>query len=151
MSDQLPEESSELAQVLNRINALMQKGDAPLVDTPHEEPYEDIPATSATDEFIPLLTEVYQGPPVSFTAQWSEALPLSQEESEQAAVNESPVGKVRMDTIDTLMMEMTPLVQTTIKETVQLEMVKLEQVLATRLETELMHTLRKRLRSLIKR
>lgn len=130
MSDQPPEESDELAQVLSRINALMKQGSTST-------------AVPAFDENIPLLTEIYEGPPLTFAARQSQPFSTPDHTTDEQTADHG----VPAELIESLLEEMMPLIQATVKETVQLEMVKVERVLATRLEIELLQTLRQRLQS----
>ena len=129
MSDQMPEKNDALAQVLNRINVLMKHGDTP-------------PAAPDIDESIPLLTDIYNGPPLVFTAQTPQQISVVEPASSETITGDNIPG----DLIDSLLMEMMPMIQNTVKETVQLELVKLEKVLLSRLESELLLALRERLR-----
>lgn len=109
-------DNDNLALVLERINLLMQP--APVTDEPasSEEGGGD----------IPLLTDVYTG------------------DQSQLAVHAEPSVR-RQDQVDALLKEMRPFIRIEVKKVVLQESVKLEKMLATRLEADLINTLRERL------
>lgn len=130
MSDQLPEENHELAQVLNRINALMKHGQPP-AETP------------VSDEAIPLLTEVYEGEPLIFTPRNEEFPTLN----EVANTADNAPGAIPAELIEAVLSEMIPLIQVAVKEAVRRELENAEQSLGGQLEAEVIHAIRARLQS----
>lgn len=130
MSDQLPEENHELAQVLSRINALMKHGQ-PLVETP------------VFDEAIPLLTEVYEGEPLVFPPRNEEFPTLDQ----IANPTDDVPDAIPAELIEAVLSEMMPLIQAAVKEAVRQELENAEQLLGTKLEAEIVLAVRERLQS----
>jgi hypothetical protein len=130
MSDQLPEENHELAQVLSRINALMKHGQPP-AETP------------VFDEAIPLLTEVYEGEPLVFTPHHEEFPTLSQVAK---STDEAP-DAIPAELIEAVLSEMMPLIHVAVKKAVRQELENAEQSLGIKLETEVIHAVRERLQS----
>ncbi len=139
MSDKLPEENNELAQVLNRINTLMKHGEVQAEN-------------SVQAENIPQLTEVYEGEPLTFMSRPAGEFPILNELIADA--EELPVGfsgqmeAQQVEKIEALLAEMLPLIQAEVKKTVLQELVNTEQPLCAKIEAEIMQTLRERLKSL---
>ena len=130
MSEQLPEENQELAKVLSRVNALMQ--------------HEVTDAESADDdEAIPLLTEIYEGEPLVFSARSIEEFPALR----QIASYQESLGKIPPEVIETLLQEMRPVIKSAVRAAVEREFEKSTQALCIKLEAELVESLRKRLQS----
>lgn len=130
MSEQLPEENQELAKVLSRVNALMQ--------------HEAADAESADDdEAIPLLTEIYEGEPLVFSARSIEEFPALR----QIASYQESLGKIPPEVIETLLQEMRPVIKSAVRAAVEREFEKSMQALCIKLEAELVESLRKRLQS----
>lgn len=130
MSEQTPEENQELAKVLSRINALM-RHDAP--DTP----------PPAFDEQIPLLTEIYEGEPLVFSAHSLDEFPALR----QIAGYSENSGQIPPEVIEILLQEMNPVIKSAVKAAVEQELAKSTQALCAKLEAELIQSLRKRLQS----
>ena len=134
MSDQLPEDNHALTEVLNRINALMK----------HGEPSAEAPPVS--DEAIPVLTEVYEGEPLTFTSHAPQDFPtLDQVVSPVETITEL----ISVELVDALLAEMLPFIRVAVKKAVQQELENAEQSLGGKLEAELMQSLRERLQSRI--
>ena len=139
MSNKLPEENNELAQVLNRINALMKHG--------------EVQAESlAPAENIPQLTEVYEGEPLSFISRPAGEFPILNEllaDTEALPVVFSgQIDVQQAEKIEALLAEMLPLIQAAVKKAVLQKLVNAEQPLCAKIEAEIMQTLRERLQSL---
>lgn len=132
MSDQLPEENDELTQVLNRINALMK----------HGEPSAEAPS----DEAIPVLTDLYEGEPLTFTSHVLQEFPTL---DQVASPVESTVELIPGEMVDALLAEMLPFIRVAVKKAVQQELENAEQSLGSKLEAELIQSLRERLQSRI--
>ncbi len=130
MSDQLPEENHELAQVLNRINALMKHVQSPV----------EIPVL---DEEIPLLTEIYEGEPLTFTPRNEEFPNLNQ----AANPNDEVPDAIPAELIEAVLSEMMPLIQAAVKKAVRQELENAEQSLGSQLEADVIHAVRQRLQS----
>ena len=130
MSDQLPEENHELAQVLNRINALMKHGQPP-AETP------------VFDEEIPLLTEIYEGELLIFTPR-NEVLPTL---SQAANPTDDAPEAIPAELIEAVLSEMVPLIRAAVKEAVRRELENAERSLGSQLEAEVIHAVRERLQS----
>ncbi|MEO8417781.1 MAG: hypothetical protein ABI475_03555 [Methylophilaceae bacterium] len=130
MSDQLPEENHELAQVLNRINALMK----------HDQPPAEMPVL---DEEIPLLTEIYEGEPLTFTPRNEEFPTLNQ----VANSSEDVPDAIPAELIEAVLAEMMPLIQVAVKKAVRQELENAEQSLGSQLEAYVIHAVRERLQS----
>lgn len=131
MSDHSPEKNQELAQVLSRISALMRHGE---------------PATEAPvlDESIPLLTEVYEGEPITFASHHPQEFPALNQVSSPLSATDNPIPA---EVVEMLLIEMMPLIQTAVRKAVQQELANAEQLLSTKLEAELIQSLRERLQS----
>lgn len=146
MSDKLPKENNELAQVLNRINTLMRHGEVQA-------------ESSAQAENIPQLTEVYEGEPLTFISRPAAELPTLNEivsnsvtDAEAVSAGGSEGASNQEETLQTekmeaLLAEMAPLVQTAIKKAALQKLINAEQPLRTKIEAEIMQTLRERLQS----
>lgn len=129
MSEQVPEENQELAKVLNRVNALMR----------HEQPQSD----AARFEDIPLLTDVYEGEPLVFSARSLDEFPALR----QIASHTEDHGRVSPEVIELLLEEMAPVIKSAVRTAVEQELARSTQMLCTKLEAELVQSLRKRLQS----
>lgn len=139
MSDKLPEENNELAQVLNRINTLMKHG--------------EVQAESSDQaENIPQLTEAYEGEPLTFISRPAGEFPILNEliaDAEALSVGFSGQMEAQQaEKIEALLAEMLPLIQTAVKKAVLQKLVNAEQPLCAKIEAEIMQTLRERLQSL---
>lgn len=130
MSDQLPAENHELAQVLNRINALMK----------HGQPPAEMPVF---DEAIPLLTEIYEGELLTFTSRNEDFPTLNQIASPGNDVPDA----IPAELIETVLSEMMPLIQAAVKKAVRQELENAEQSLGSQLEADVLHAVRERLQS----
>lgn len=130
MSDQLPAENHELAQVLNRINALMK----------HGQPPAEMPVF---DEAIPLLTEIYEGELLTFTSRNEDFPTLNQIASPGNDVPDA----IPAELIETVLSEMMPLIQAAVKKAVRQELENAEQSLGSQLEADVIHAVRERLQS----
>jgi hypothetical protein len=130
MSEQTPEDNQELAKVLSRINALMQQH-TPDVETPDG------------DEQIPLLTEVYEGEPLVFSARSLDEFPALR----QIAGYSENQGQIPPEVIEILLQEMNPVIKSAVKAAVEQELAKSTQMLCAKLEVDLIQSLRKRLQS----
>jgi hypothetical protein len=137
MSEKSPKENDELAQVLSRVNILMKHGEVQTEST-------------IQAESIPQLTEVYDGEPLVFISRPAGEFPTLNE-----FVSGSPTGTVAVaakvsdqtEKMEALLAEMTPLVQAAIKKAAQQKLVDAE--LRTKIEAEIMQTLRERLQPLV--
>lgn len=122
------EDNNELAKILGRINTLMGERDQQ-------------PAVITSEVEIPELTEIYEGVPLSFTAHSADEFPVLAEASNPVADEPDP------EVVETLLIEMTPIIQGIIKQAVEQEIQHIEQPLHTRLELEVMQTLREKLQA----
>ena len=126
----------DLAQVLNRINALTK-------NQPADK------ALPQFDEGIPLLTEVYEGatPDLAarpdFLSQAARIFPALN----QIRVNETEARALSPELIERLMTEMAPLIEEAVRKAVKAELKAAQEALNTRLEAELVQTLRLRLQT----
>lgn len=128
---QAPEENNqELAKVLHRIDALMR----------HDAPQ---PAAPEFDEDIPLLTEIYEGEPLVFSAHSLNEFPALR----QIASYRENQGQIPPEVIEILLQEMSPVIKSAVKAAVEQELAQSRQALCERLEAELVQSLRKRLQS----
>lgn len=135
MSDD-PQHQQDLAKVLSRINALTKQ---PPADKPLPQ----------FDEAIPLLTEVYEGTMPVLQAR-SELAPQAAKvfpALNQIRVSEAEARALSPELIERLMAEMAPLIEEAVKKAVKGELKAAQQALNTRLEAELVQTLRLRLQS----
>jgi hypothetical protein len=130
VSEQAPEVNQELAKVLSRINALMR----------HEQTQAD---PAKFDEQIPLLTEVYEGEPLVFSARSLDEFPALR----QIASHTEDHGRVPPEVIELLLEEMAPVIKSAVRTAVEQELARSTQMLCTKLEAELVQSLRKRLQS----
>lgn len=128
MSESAPE-NQELAKVLHRINALMR----------HEQSETAPPALGD----IPLLTEVYEGEPLVFSAHSLDEFPALR----QIADASEKEGRIPPEVIEILLEEMAPVIKSAVKAAVEQELARSNQLLCTKLEAELVQSLRKRLQS----
>ena len=139
MTDKLPKENNELAQVLNRINTLTKHGEGQAENT--------IPA-----EDIPQLTEVYEGEPLTFIPRPADEFPILNELLDDAEVPPAEVsGQIdaqQTEKIEALLVEMLPLIQVVVKKAVLQRLVEAEQPLCAMIEAEILQTLRERLQSM---
>lgn len=128
MSKQTPEDNQDLAQVLSRIDALMKHGDAPAV---------------VLDDAIPLLTEVYEGEPLTFTSH------TPKKAVAQPLRDSTDVGSRLMAAglTEELLDEILPLIQAAVRKAVQQELANAEQTLTGKIEADLVESLRQRLKS----
>ena len=144
MSDKLPKENNELAQVLNRINTLMKHGEI--------QAESSVPTENPTEN-IPQLTEVYEGEPLTFVSPPAGELPILNEllaDAEALSVEFSGQMEVQQaEKIEALLVEMLPLIQIAVKKAVLQKLVNAEQPLCAKIEAEIMQTLRERLQSLV--
>ena len=135
MSEQEPE-NQDLTQVLNRINALMKHGE-------HSLP--------ALDDEIPLLTRVYEGEPLTFTSHRpkTHAVQIESESETATATASEEIGLELIATslTEELLNEMLPLIQQAVRTAVQQELANAEQTLASKIEADLVESLRQRLQS----
>ncbi|HEY8118376.1 MAG TPA: hypothetical protein VIE91_03990 [Methylophilaceae bacterium] len=128
MSEQAPENNQDLAQVLGRINALMKHGDK---------------SAPALDDEIPLLTEVYEGEPLTFTSHRPKpASPDTTEIIEGLDSKLSVTGPTHE-----MLNELLPLIQAAVRTAVQQELANAEQKLRSKIEVDVLESLRQRLRS----
>jgi hypothetical protein len=130
MSEQTPEDNQELAKVLNRINALMQ----------HHAPETEAPDG---DDQIPLLTEIYEGEPLVFSARSLDEFPALR----QIAGYSENQRQIPPEVIEILLQEMNPVIKSAVKAAVEQELEKSTQMLCAKLEVDLIQSLRKRLQS----
>ncbi|HSH73767.1 MAG TPA: hypothetical protein VK974_11995 [Methylophilaceae bacterium] len=129
MSDKTSIENHDLAQVLNRINALMQR---------NEVATESV----AENDDIPVLTEVYDGADAQLTAVNLQHFPtLNQMANETMAAN-APLTE---ELADRFLAEIQPLILKAVKVAVLEESVKAEKVLTSKLEQDILELLRQRL------
>ena len=147
MSDKLPKENNELAQVLNRINSLMKHGEAQA-----ESP---VLAENPTEN-IPQLTEVYEGEPLIFISRPAAEFPTLNEivsnsvsTADTASAEVSGKASKQAEKMEALLAQMAPLVQVAIKEAALQKIIDAEQARQTQIEAEIMQTLRERLQSLV--
>lgn len=141
MSKKKPEKDHELAQVLERINSLTKHG---------KQTSRHVTAKDTAAE-IPLLTEVYEGQPVTFGA----FEPLASDTTDQSGMQIEWIGSsqatatqlAETEAIEKLLIEMQPIIQATVKEAVQRELAHMEQTLHKKLEAELTQIVRKYLQS----
>jgi len=141
MSKKQTEKDHELAQVLERINSL----------TKHGKRTSGHVAAKDTAAEIPLLTEVYEGQPVTFGA----FEPLAAATTDQSGMQIEWIGSsqatatqlAETEAIEKLLVEMQPIIQATVKEAVQRELALMEQTLHMKLEAELTQIVRKYLQS----
>lgn len=125
------EENPELARVLSRVNALMK----------HEETSSDGAAGALPAEpEVPVLTEIYEGEPLTFAPRSPEALGIPASMADEAAAAEE-AG------IEAILAELMPLIQAEVKKAVRQELVNTEKIVKHRLETEFIQTLLEKLRS----
>lgn len=136
MSQQNPEESQELAQILSRVNAVMRHGNA----ENQQEP-------AVADETIPLLTEVYEGEPVEFSARPIPEFPILDEVAQEPAAVTPTQVSIPAEILEALLAEMTPRIQSAVQQAVQQHLENAEAVLSLKLETELIQSLRERLQA----
>lgn len=139
MSQQNPEESQELAQILSRVNAVMRHGNA------EEQKQQQEPAVA--DETIPLLTEVYEGEPVEFSARPIPEFPILDEVAQEPAAVTPTQVSIPAEILEALLAEMTPRIQSAVQQAVQQHLENAEAVLSIKLETELIQSLRERLQA----
>lgn len=133
MSEKSPKENNELVKVLNRIDTLMKHG--------------EVQAESAIQaENIPQLTEIYEGEPLAFISRLAGEFPTLNEFVSNSLTDGAVGVSDQAEKMETLLAEITPLVQTAIKKAVQQKLVDAE--LHTKIEAEIMQTLRERLQSL---
>lgn len=129
------EENPELARVLSRVNALMKHGDiAPAPTSDGETASDDVVSADShindvADADIPVLTEVYEGPPPSFRN-------TATEEEAAESLN-----------VEAILAELLPLIRAEVKKAVRQELVNTEKIVNHRLESELVQTLLERLRN----
>jgi hypothetical protein len=131
MSASVPEENNELARVLNRINTLI--GQADLQERP----------VVAAD--IPQLTEVYEGESLLFAARSAAEFTALGKVADKGFADhtESPTS----ETVETLLAEMLPAIQSIIRKGVLQQLEDSEQPLCAKLEMEIMQSLRENLQS----
>jgi len=139
MSDKQPKEINELAQILNRINALVKPDDLQ-ADGP--EPPENLAAD------IPQLTEIYEGELRPFITNSADELPVLSE------IVKSPVSDAgavlggisgQAEKMEALLAEMAPLVQAAIKKAAEQKLIDAGKPARTKMEAEIMQVLRERL------
>lgn len=128
MSQQPPQDQHDLAQVLNRINALTK-------NTAVNQPLPEF------DEAIPLLTEIYEGEALSFSEQLASPI-IDEIKIAASAATLSP------ELLEQLMVEMQPLIQEAVKKAVKAELQYANEALGTRLEAELTQVLRLKLQAI---
>lgn len=131
-----PQDGHDLAQVLSRINALTK-------NQPADK------ALPQFDEGIPLLTEVYEGTAPSLSAR-PDFLPQAARVFpglNQIRVSEAEAQALSPALIERLMTEMTPLIEEAVKKAVKAELKSAHDALNTRLEAELVQTLRLKLQT----
>lgn len=135
MSDD-PQNQQDLAKVLSRIDAL----------TKHPPSDKPLPQF---DEGIPLLTEVYEGTIPALQAR-PDLLPQAARifpALNQIRLSEAEAQSLSPELVERLMTEMAPLIEEAVKKAVKGELKAAQQALNTRLEAELVQTLRLRLQS----
>ncbi len=147
MSDKMPKESNELAQVLSRINTLTQHGKAQV-----ESPV----SVENPTENIPQLTEIYEGEPLIFISHPVAEFPVlneivSNSVSAVGAASAEVSGKAsnQAEKMEALLAQMAPLIQAAIKKAALRKIIDAEQPLQRQIEAEIMQTLRERLQSLV--
>ena len=131
-----PQDGHDLAQVLSRINALTK-------NQPADK------ALPQFDEGIPLLTEVYEGTAPSLSAR-PDFLPQAARVFpglNQIRVSEAEAQALSPALIERLMTEMTPLIEEAVKKAVKAELKSAHDAWNTRLEAELVQTLRLKLQT----
>lgn len=139
MSDKPVEDTAgqqDLAQVLSRINALTK-------NQPADKPLPQF------DEGIPLLTEVYEGAVPDLAAR-PDFLPQAARifpALNQIRVSEAEARALSPELVQRLMAEMAPLIEEAVKKAVKAELKAAQEALNTRLEAELVQTLRLRLQT----
>ena len=139
MSDKPTEENpgqQDLAQVLSRINAL----------TKNRPEDKELPQF---DEGIPLLTEVYEGtvPDLSARPDFLPQVARIFPNLNQIRVSEAEARALSPELVERLMAEMAPLIEEAVKKAVKSELKAAQEALNTRLEAELVQTLRLRLQT----
>jgi len=137
VSQQNPEESQELAQILSRVNAVMRHGNA---ENQQQEP-------AVVHETIPLLTEVYEGEPVEFSARLIPEFPILDEVAREPAAVAPAQVSIPAEILEALLAEMTPRIQSAVHQAVQQHLENAEAMLSLKLETELIQSLRERLQA----
>lgn len=131
MSEQTPEDNQELAKVLNRINALMRHD---MLEA----------ATPTSDDQVPLLTDVYEGDPLVFSARSIDEFPALRQIASHA---EHHQGRIPPEVVELLLEEMKPVIKLSVKNAVEQQLAKATPLLCAKLEEELVQALRKRLQS----
>ena len=131
MSEKTSLENSDLALVLNRINALVERQDV---------------AVKAVEDIneIPVLTEVYTGEPAALSQVQLENFPTLQQMANVIAAANQPVTE---EVAERFLAEVQPLILKAVKVAVLEESVKAEKLLTAKLEQEITELLRKRLTS----
>jgi len=129
VSDKTPIDNDDLAQVLNRINALMQRSEVAA-------------ETVLEHEDIPLLTEVYEGEAEQLEAVNLQNFPtLNQMANELLAANQPLTEELAARFLS----EVQPLILKAVKVAVLEESVKAEKLLTSKLEQEILTLLHQRL------
>lgn len=126
----------DLAQVLSRIHALTKN-----------QPFDK--ALPQFDEGIPLLTEVYEGAAPDLSAR-ADFLPQAAQvfpALNQIRVSEEEARALSPELIERLLAEMGPLIEEAVRKAVKAELKAAQEALNTRLEAELVQTLRLRLQA----
>lgn len=140
MSKRKPEKNDELAQVLARVSVLMEHGG---------QTADEVEKETATE--IPMLTEVYEGQPVTFNAVThpeAAAIDTSRLQNEKTGpLQAEAVGPGKTVTIEDILLGMQPVIQAAVKEAVERELVHMEQTLRMKLEAELTQGLREHLQA----
>ena len=122
MSEQAPENNQDLAQVLGRINALMKHSDK---------------SAQVMNDEIPLLTEVYEGAPLTFTSHRPKfATPGITELDSKLSVT---------GLTQEMLNELLPLIQAAVRTAVQQELANAEKKLCSKIEADVLESLRQRL------
>lgn len=141
MSKQKSEKNHELARVLARIDVLMKHG---------EQSSSEVTVNDTVAD-IPVLTEVYEGQPVTLGTFMPMAAAIPDQPGEQNERIEPSRGEATQlaetEAIEELLAGMQPIIQEAIREAVQLELAEVEQTLCKKLEVELTQNLREHLQA----
>lgn len=130
------QDQQDLAQVLSRINAL----------TKNQPADKSLPQF---DEGIPLLTEVYEGAVPDLAAR-PDFLPQAARifpALNQIRVSEAEARALSPELVERLMAEMAPLIEEAVRKAVKAELKAAQEAMNSRLEAELVQTLRLRLQT----
>jgi len=129
VSDKTTIDNDDLAKVLNRINALMQRSEAPA-------------ESMLEHEDIPLLTEVYNGEAEQLEVVNLQNFPTLNQMANELLVANQPLTE---ELAERFLSEVQPLILKAVKVAVLEESVKAEKLLTSKLEQEILTLLHQRL------